>query len=389
MKTKIISIFFCLLLITTFISGIITDTAVKADPIEGLIGYWSFDEGTGSVAYDSSGCGNDGVIIGATWTTGKRGSALEITHTEYVGNIPAKYDDTITNAFTVVAWVKWYGLPSYNHGSYFFDGRGNPYLGEGFLLYISFQSTVGFWLNDVDMSSNIFSNYVVPIDSWVHVAAVYNDSSDLSCIYINGHLDNTKTITETYTKSNHYPAIGTNHWAPGDGQWAPINGVEDEVRLYNRALNASEILALYDSNATDISIDIKPGDYPNTINPKSQGKVPVAILTTEDFDASEVNPDSIDFLSAAPVLWAMEDVDSDNDSDMILHFNIPELDFTLLMDEGGEYPYAYLYGQTVNGTAIEGKDTVRLLGKLLRDLWQALLRKISELLILFLSDFDM
>ncbi|MFA5103197.1 MAG: LamG domain-containing protein, partial [Candidatus Thermoplasmatota archaeon] len=369
MKTKIISIFFCLLLITTFISGIITDTAVKADPIEGLIGYWSFDEGTGSVAYDSSGCGNDGVIIGATWTTGKRGSALEITHTEYVGNIPAKYDDTITNAFTVVAWVKWYGLPSYNHGSYFFDGRGNPYLGEGFLLYISFQSTVGFWLNDVDMSSNIFSNYVVPIDSWVHVAAVYNDSSDLSCIYINGHLDNTKTITETYTKSNHYPAIGTNHWAPGDGQWAPINGVEDEVRLYNRALNASEILALYDSNATDISIDIKPGDYPNTINPKSQGKVPVAILTTEDFDASEVNPDSIDFLSAAPVLWAMEDVDSDNDSDMILHFNIPELDFTLLMDEGGEYPYAYLYGQTVNGTAIEGKDTVRLLGKLLRDLW--------------------
>jgi len=110
----------------------------------------------------------------------------------------------------------------------------------------------------------------------------------------------------------------------------------------------------------EVSIDIKPGSFPNSINPKSNGKLPVAILTNEDFDASDVDPDSIDFLSASPLMWAMDDVDDDGDIDMILHFKIKELDFDLLVDEGGEYPYAYLYGDTLDNIPIDGKDTVRL-----------------------------
>jgi parallel beta-helix repeat protein len=113
----------------------------------------------------------------------------------------------------------------------------------------------------------------------------------------------------------------------------------------------------------DISIDIKPGDYPNTINPKSKGKLTVAILTTENFDASYVNPDSIDFLSASPSKSTMDDVDEDGDVDMILHFKTQELNFNLLVDEGDEYPYAYLTGETNYGDLIEGKDTIRLVGQ--------------------------
>jgi len=113
-----------------------------------------------------------------------------------------------------------------------------------------------------------------------------------------------------------------------------------------------------------VSIDIKPGSYPNSINPKSKGKVPVAILTTDDFDASDVDPATVVFLDAAPIQWAMEDVDGDSDTDMILHFKTQELDFDLLVDEGDEYPYAYLTGETNEGQSIEGKDTVRLVGRL-------------------------
>ncbi len=386
MKSICISV--CLLLIAVAIQGINTEPIVKADFTEGLIGYWSFDEGDGYIAHDTSGNGNDGTIYGgAIWTKGKYGSALEITDTEYVGDIPASYDAPITTSFTVTAWVQWYGLPVYNHGSYFFDGRGDPYLGEGFLLYISFQSTIGFWLNDMDMSSNVFSKHSVPIGSWMHVAAVFNDSKDLSCIYINGYLDNSKTVTKTFLQSNHRPSIGTNHWAPGDGQWAPINGIEDEVRLYNRALTAKEILEVYYNgvNPTTISIDIKPGEYPNTINSKSLEKIPVAILSTKEFNASTVDPYSIDFLSASPLRWTMEDVNDDGENDMMLHFFIPDLDFKLLVDEGGEYPVAYLRGQTIDGSPIEGKDTVRLLRQLIKELWQAIFLKMSGLIKLFYS----
>jgi hypothetical protein len=114
---------------------------------------------------------------------------------------------------------------------------------------------------------------------------------------------------------------------------------------------------------SEIDIDIKPGSYPNSINPKSKGKVPVAILTTDDFNAYEVESDSINFLSASPAMWAMDDVDHDGDMDMILHFKTKELNFSLLVDEGDEYPYAYLTGETISGELIEGKDTVRLIGQ--------------------------
>ena len=47
--------------------------------LNGLVGWWKFDEGSGTVAYDSSGNGNDGNLTnGPTWTTGKIGGALSL-----------------------------------------------------------------------------------------------------------------------------------------------------------------------------------------------------------------------------------------------------------------------------------------------------------------------
>jgi hypothetical protein len=75
-----------------------------------------------------------------------------------------------------------------------------------------------------------------------------------------------------------------------------------------------------------VTIDIKPGSFPNSINPKSKGKIPVAILTTDAFDATTVDPTTVLFgatgTEAAPVQSALEDVDGDSDTDMTLHFNV-------------------------------------------------------------------
>jgi len=84
-------------------------------------------------------------------------------------------------------------------------------------------------------------------------------------------------------------------------------------------------------------------------------------LTSAYFDASTVDSDTVNFLDASPVKWAMEDVDGDGDIDMILHFKTQDLDFSLLVDEGGPYEYAYLTGETTDGIPFEGKDTVRLI----------------------------
>ena len=105
------------------------------------------------------------------------------------------------------------------------------------------------------------------------------------------------------------------------------------------------------------SIDIKPGSDPNSINLKSKGVVPVAVLTTDDFDANSVDPVTVEFAGAAPLRWATEDVDTDGDTDLLFHFKTQELDLT---EDSTE---AFLTGYTHAGEFIWGTDTVNIVPK--------------------------
>jgi hypothetical protein len=111
----------------------------------------------------------------------------------------------------------------------------------------------------------------------------------------------------------------------------------------------------------EVDIDIKPGSYPNSINYKNKGKVPVAILSTADFSApNAVNPDSptfgptgdeasLAFCNASP-----EDVNEDGYEDLVCHFDIPAMGFQCGDVEG------ILRGITVDDVPIEGRDSVRI-----------------------------
>lgn len=106
--------------------------------------------------------------------------------------------------------------------------------------------------------------------------------------------------------------------------------------------------------AIPVLIDIKPGSYPNSINLKSKGVVPVAVLTTQDFDAVTVDAGTVEFAGAAPLRWTWEDVDDDGDVDLLLHFRTQELN----LDENSTE--ATLTGETLTGDEIEGTDEVRI-----------------------------
>jgi hypothetical protein len=206
---------------------------------DGLVGYWSFDEGSGTIVQDDSGNSNDGTIVGANWISGISGSALEITNKEYVGDIPSYFDDPISTALTVTAWVKWYGSTGWD--SIIFDGRAE--IPSGFAFYIGPDRILRFHLHKDDTIQSIS---IIPSDgTWIHVAAVFDHSNDILRLYINGNQDNTLTTTEVYDDSYYNPVIGNNLWAPYDGKWRPFNGIIDEVRIYNRALSANEIQKLF------------------------------------------------------------------------------------------------------------------------------------------------
>src|SRR5262249_49373042 len=66
-----------ILFVTERMSPVPNQSANAAAPTQGLIGYWKFDESTGTTAIDSSGLGNNGILTnGPTWTSGKVNGAL-------------------------------------------------------------------------------------------------------------------------------------------------------------------------------------------------------------------------------------------------------------------------------------------------------------------------
>lgn len=103
-------------------------------------------------------------------------------------------------------------------------------------------------------------------------------------------------------------------------------------------------------------IDIKPEGIPNSINPRSNGVIPVAILTNAEFNASSVDPSTVRFGatgSEAPAVHsALEDVDRDGDADMILHFRTQDTRIVC------GATIAFLTGRTFGGQAIQGSDSI-------------------------------
>ena len=109
-----------------------------------------------------------------------------------------------------------------------------------------------------------------------------------------------------------------------------------------------------------VKIDIKPDGYPNSINLKSKGNIPVALISGVyggvNFDATTVDRVSLTF-AGAPDLnigKGSTDIDGDGDSDMAFHFDTPALRLTSTSTS------ASLTGRTADGIYFQGNDSVRI-----------------------------
>ena len=117
----------------------------------------------------------------------------------------------------------------------------------------------------------------------------------------------------------------------------------------------------------ELAIDIKPGNDQNNINLKSRGVVPVAVLTTDDFDAATIDPDTVNFAGAAPVHWKLADVDEDGDIDMMFHFRTQQLELdqnsteATLTAQLTSQMTARSTEQVNDGTIVSGTDKVRII----------------------------
>jgi hypothetical protein len=188
-----------------------------------LVGYWRLDEGSGTIAYDSSGNGLDGTFQGSPkWVAGHTGYALQLDGNSWVdcGTPP---ELVLTGAISITCWVN----PSVLTGEAAFAGLDTGYSFKAHATGVRF-TTPGI----LDHSS---TNLVLETGTWQHVAVTFQPGQEVA-FYLNG------VETDRFTASS--INAGTGPFRIGSNQWSEnLNGMIDEVRIYNHILTESEILA--------------------------------------------------------------------------------------------------------------------------------------------------
>ena len=212
----------------------------------GLIGYWKFDESSGTTAYDSSGYANDGTMYSSTTPTLlTTSSGCKLSNCLYLDGIDDYVSFTFNSilapsSYTIMVWVKsdtnTLYLPIIAYGSIYQS------------LYYRYSSRPITYLSGTNYRYfNITTGGITPYDNQLHFASFVvtgnsqNDISDSKFYYeglerpiystVVSGVPSTKTVFRIGRSNNYY-----------------FKGNLDEIRMYNRVLSASEIEAIY--NAT-------------------------------------------------------------------------------------------------------------------------------------------
>lgn len=200
-------------------------------PPSNLVLALSMNAGTGNTVSDSSGQNNHGTRSGATWITGgKYGKALLFDGVNDWITIPDAPSLDLTTGLTMMAWV----YPTSNTGV-------RDVLikqGSNVDIYNLYARN-----NNGKPESNVYVNGLnrmaqgtaLPLNTWTHLAGTYNGSA--LKLYVNGVQAASINVSGAIACSSGVLRIGGNSlW----GEW--FKGRIDEVRIFNRALTASEIV---------------------------------------------------------------------------------------------------------------------------------------------------
>jgi hypothetical protein len=107
-----------------------------------------------------------------------------------------------------------------------------------------------------------------------------------------------------------------------------------------------------------IVLDVKPEDEDSPINPKSRGRLPVAVVSSYAFSSLDLDPSTIEFGPAGvgPVLYSETDTNGDGLPDLLLHFETQQTGIVC-----GDL-LVLLKGRTYYGEDVRGVDSIRTTG---------------------------
>jgi hypothetical protein len=214
-------------------------TVSNAAPPGGLVAAYSFNEGAGATTADKSGNGITGNLSNMSWTTGGRyGSGLVFNGSNGFVDLGNPSALQLTGSMTLEAWVKASANPG-DDG--FIVGKSD---GPGWQLKTTPDNGPHQFCTKVSETTTLaarkFSTSTRALNTWYHVASVYDATARTLQLYVNGVLENGVSAgTVPATQLNR--GVNVNIGRRADGFY--FNGIIDEVRIYSRPLSASEVNA--------------------------------------------------------------------------------------------------------------------------------------------------
>ena len=235
-------------------SGSISGSTTLTVSATGLVGYWKFDEGSGTTAADSSGNGYTATLVnGVSWVAGKIGDALSANGGNQYVSIPTinlSGTSTVTVAFwanrtysQTVESVLLEDSTNYNGSSTGFGFFPDDTQCNG--IQAAVHGNVGYSVNCYGQPSS---------GVWHHLAVIYDKTqagNNQTALYIDGVL---QTPTSNLNTAQNTNSFGNNpiYLFSRDGTEYFNAGEMDDLRLYNRALSAAEIQQIYQAGSASL-----------------------------------------------------------------------------------------------------------------------------------------
>jgi len=199
-----------------------------------LVGYWPFDKDDGDYARDRSGHVNHGTIYGATRVAGKVAGALSFDGVDDYVEIP--HNASLNQGYSVVLWLKL--LETLTSWEAVLE-KGD----QAYMLYMSDAPLMALKLHVYTTVWNLFNTAkVLSQDVWYHIAQVFDESANKLRCYIDGVEDANSPLTTTGTLSTNTSPITIAHSTRDPAKY--LKSLIDEVRIYNRALSAAEVVRI-------------------------------------------------------------------------------------------------------------------------------------------------
>jgi len=234
------------LTVTIMISFAISAFAA-IDP-EDVVGIWTFDEGGGNEAMDSSDNERDGMLVGeADWVDGKSGKAIEFDG----GHVVVEHDDGMDlETFSMVVWVK---IPE------IVDPYQSPISKETFpnrnySIWI-LPDKVNFGMVDGGGADTQVSGGIVVDDNWHHIVCTYD--MEFMRIYVDGVQTAERAASGTPNTTTAPLFIGALGPAGAGGQ---LYGVIDEVAVFNVALDVDDVQRIMEDGLDMFFAAVEPDD---------------------------------------------------------------------------------------------------------------------------------